>query len=111
MAVYVDNMRARFGRMIMCHMIADTRDELDAMADRIGVARRWIQHPGTHKEHYDIALSAKAKAIAAGAREIDVRDTALMIKSRRESRCNHPGCATPTNPEPCGFAECPRRSK
>jgi hypothetical protein len=31
---------------MMCHMWADTLDELMAMADRIGVARRWIQgHP------------------------------------------------------------------
>ncbi|MCI2243810.1 DUF4031 domain-containing protein [Xanthomonas sp. PPL568] len=83
MAVYVDNMRAHFGRMVMCHMVADTREELDAMADRIGVARRWIQYPGTAKEHYDIALSARAKAVAAGAVEIDIRDTARMVFERR----------------------------
>ena len=23
--------------------------------------------------------------------------------------CPHPGCATPTTPEPCGYAGCPRR--
>jgi hypothetical protein len=83
MAVYVDNMRARFGRMIMCHMLADTRAELDAMADRIGVSRRWIQKAGTVQEHYDIALSARAKAVAAGAIEIDVRDTGLIVRKRR----------------------------
>ena len=43
MAVYVDNMQAQFGRMKMCHMIADSTEELLAMADRIGVARKWIQ--------------------------------------------------------------------
>ena len=72
MSVYVDDMRAPFGRMIMCHMIADTSDELHAMAARIGVARKWCQYPSTSKEHYDIALSKqmwidrqkKAKAIA-----------------------------------------------
>jgi hypothetical protein len=83
--VYVDNMRAKFGRMVMCHMLADSREELDAMADKIGVARRWIQYPGTYKEHYDIALSARAKAVAEGAVEIDVRDTGKMIGDRRRA--------------------------
>lgn len=40
MAVYVDHYRAQYGLMKMSHMIADTPDELHAMADKIGVARR-----------------------------------------------------------------------
>lgn len=40
--VYVDDMYAQFGRMKMCHMIADTTTELNAMADSIGVQRKWI---------------------------------------------------------------------
>ena len=83
MSVYVDDMRAPFGRMVMCHMIADSRAELDAMADRIGVARRWIQDAGTYREHYDVALAARAKAVAAGAVEITQRDVGLMLKARR----------------------------
>jgi hypothetical protein len=35
-------MRAPFGRMIMCHMFADTTEELNDMADKIGVAGKWI---------------------------------------------------------------------
>lgn len=76
MTVYVDDVRHPFGTMVMCHMWADTLDELLAMADRIGVARKWIQgHPtlsfGKHRNaswvHFDISLGVKAKAIAAGA--------------------------------------------
>jgi hypothetical protein len=76
MAVYVDDVRHPFGNMIMAHMWADTLDELLAMADRIGVQRKWIQgHPtlsfGKHKKaswvHFDISLGKKALAIAHGA--------------------------------------------
>ena len=66
MSVYVDTMRASFGRMVMCHMIADTREELDAMADRIGMQRKWIQHEDTYLEHYDVSLTKKAAAIRQG---------------------------------------------
>ena len=68
MAVYVDDVRHRFGRMVMCHMWADTLDELLAMADRIGVARRWLQQPPKASwVHFDVSLAMKAKAIEAGA--------------------------------------------
>lgn len=84
MTVYVDNMRAAYGRMVMCHMIADTDAELHAMADRIGVARRWHQAPpeASHS-HYDIALSKRALAVAAGAVEITWRQLAYMRKRER----------------------------
>lgn len=79
MPVYVDNMRARFGRMVMCHMWADTREELFAMADKIGVARRWFQRPSSVDlpgmsaswEHFDIALTKRAAAVRNGAVETD----------------------------------------
>ena len=83
MAVYVDNMRAKFGRMIMCHMIADTDDELHAMADAIGVARRWHQAAGTYRSHYDIAVSKKALAIQHGAKEITMRELGVILNARK----------------------------
>lgn len=76
MTVYVDDVRHRFGNMVMCHLWADTLEELFAMVDKIGVQRKWIQgHPtlsfGKHRNaswvHFDIALSKKALAIDAGA--------------------------------------------
>lgn len=84
MTVYVDDMRAPFGRLVMCHMIADTDEELHAMADTIGVARRWHQKPPrASSSHYDIALSKRALAVKAGAVEITWRDCSLMTVLRR----------------------------
>ena len=68
MSVYVDDVRHPYGRMVMCHMWADTLEELLAMADRIGVQRRWLQQPPRASwVHFDISLAKKAKAIEAGA--------------------------------------------
>ena len=87
MTVYVDDMHlhpmGRFGRMKMCHMIADSTDELLAMADKIGVARRWIQKRGTSGEHFDIAMSKRAEAVKHGAVEITMRKLAQMCRDRR----------------------------
>lgn len=88
MPVYVDDMAAPFGNMIMCHMIADTHRELMAMAKAIGVGHHWIQSPGTYGEHFDIAQSKRALAVAHGAIEITWRDCAQRCSARRseESR-------------------------
>lgn len=82
MSVYVDDMKASFGRMVMCHMVADTLPELHAMADRIGVARKWYQGPPvTRNPHYDIALSKRALAVEAGAKEIRWRDAPAIARA------------------------------
>jgi uncharacterized protein DUF4031 len=84
MAVYVDDMRARYGNMVMCHMLADSDEELHAMADRIGVDRRWHQAPPRCSgSHYDIALSKRALALAAGAIAVTAREAAAMNAHRR----------------------------
>jgi hypothetical protein len=68
MAVYVDDVRHRFGRMVMCHLWADSMDELLAMVDHIGVQRKWLQRPPKASwVHFDISLGKKALALANGA--------------------------------------------
>lgn len=83
MTVYVDDMRAPFGRLIMCHMLADSDDELHAMADKIGVARKWWQAPPRHYSHYDIALAKRALAVEAGAVQITWKQASAMNYRRR----------------------------
>jgi hypothetical protein len=89
MTVFVDDMHeselGRYRNMRMSHMIADTSEELKAMADLIGVSRRWIQHKGGHREHFDIAMSKRALAIAAGAVPITVKQCAAMCRRRAET--------------------------
>ena len=86
MAVYGDNAMLPYRRMKMCYMIDDSREEIEAMADRIGVARRWIQNPGTYREHYDICGSKRALAVKHGAVEIDWMELGRKLQERRESR-------------------------
>lgn len=83
MAVYIDSMNAPFRNMIMCHMMADTTEELLAMATKIGVAHKWIQYPGTNKEHFDVCLKKKALALKHGAQECGWKE--IMNLSNRNN--------------------------
>lgn len=86
MTVYVDNMRARFGRMKMCHMIADSTDELLEMADKIGVQRKWLQKAGRYDEHFDVCLSKRKLAVDAGAVEVSMMTLGRILRDRNPSR-------------------------
>jgi len=79
-SVYVDDMRAAYGRMVMCHMIGDTPAELHAMADKIGIARRWYQG-----DHYDICLSKRALAVSNGAIELTRMELGRKVIAQRRS--------------------------
>lgn len=88
MAAYVDNMylyeMGRYGRMKMSHMIADTDDELHAMAKAIGMSKRWWQSPETTSgSHYDICISKRNLAIELGAIPITLKECACMNFRRK----------------------------
>lgn len=88
MSVYVDKAANGYGRMVMCHMVADTPAELHAMADRIGVARKWFQDPKTMNvstPHYDICKSKRALAVASGAIEFERNDFVAAVRRIRAS--------------------------
>lgn len=41
MGVYVDSEFIQYGRMKMCHMVADTEEELEEMATKLGLNLAW----------------------------------------------------------------------
>ncbi|WP_226576438.1 DUF4031 domain-containing protein [Acuticoccus sediminis] len=87
MTVYVDDMHkhpmGRFGRMRMSHMAADSTEELLAMAFKVGVSHRHLQHKGTSTEHLDVCLSKREMAVAAGAKEVTMRELVVIMRGKR----------------------------
>lgn len=65
MAVYVDEAWLRRGRR-WAHLMADTLEELHAMATRLGLPARAYQHKASGA-HYDVTEPLREKAIALGA--------------------------------------------
>jgi hypothetical protein len=82
-SVYVDNACLGYGRMKMSHMLADTREELLAMADRIGVQRKWLQNVGTPTEHFDVCKAKRELAIKFGALPADRNAFVDVIRRKR----------------------------
>lgn len=84
MVVFVDDMEASYGRMIMCHMIADSDEELLEMVGKIGVNSKWHQNPGDPNSHFDISKSKRKLAVKNGAIEITWSKLGKIVYSRRK---------------------------
>ena len=87
MTCYVDSLLAypnaglRFTEF--CHLLADDRDELHEMADRLGMPRRFFQdHPW--RWHYDLPAPLRDQAVRYGAREITRTAVGALLRARRE---------------------------
>ena len=91
MAVYIDDafVAGDWGRWTGGgHLQADTREELDAFALRLGLSPRWVQiKPGRpDHDHYDLSREVRRRALALGASEESWRDGA---RRRRAKRLSH----------------------
>jgi hypothetical protein len=83
---YVDTVRAYPGAGLrytrFCHLLADTPEELHAMADELGIPRRFYQdHPW--RWHHDLPEHLRARAVELGAQELTLREVGALLARRR----------------------------
>jgi len=66
----------------VCHMYADTEEELHELAAKIGLKRGWFQGPPRHADlpHYDLTKNKRHHAVRAGAVE---KPSEHMIQTRK----------------------------
>ena len=88
MTCYVDTVRhypeAGLRFTDFCHLLADTPDELHAMAQALGLPRRIYQdHPW--RWHYDLPAHLRDAAIAMGAQSIEMHAVGALLKARRRA--------------------------
>jgi len=96
MTVFVDDFRvpARVGGTSgrWSHLTADTKEELLAFAERIGLKRAWFQEKCKYGKcdpcphwHFDVTDSKRTEAIATGARQVSLADFGALISARRKA--------------------------
>lgn len=66
-----------------CHMTADSTEELVAFALRLGLQAKYLQFPGTWKEHFDITEPKRKKAVLLGAVEVSFRQRVIEMGGKR----------------------------
>ena len=86
MSCYVDTVRSYPGTGLrfteFCHLLADTPDELHAMADALGIPRRFYQeHPW--RWHHDLPSHLRPSAVALGAHEMTMHEVGALLRARR----------------------------
>lgn len=69
-----------------CHMTADSTEELIDFAIRLGLQEKYIQFPGTWKEHFDITEPKRKKAVLLGAVEVSFRQRVMEMGNKRMQR-------------------------
>lgn len=94
MAVYVDDANipasVRNGSRVhtsrWCHLTADTREELLAMAARLRLRPEWIQRLNKSGEHFDLTEPKRAQAVRFGAVEITRAEAVEQMRCQRDGR-------------------------
>lgn len=87
MTVYVDDYkcRAQVRRLtaVWSHLLADDHQELIDFGAEIGLLERWLQHRGTHREHFDVTERMRQLAIRRGAKQITYKQAGELIVAKK----------------------------
>lgn len=87
MGVYVDPLwrcirSRRWPHAEACHLVADTREELHAFAERLGLRPEWFQRD-SRLPHYDLTRGKRFQALRLGAQEISHKELAARVQAER----------------------------
>lgn len=80
MTVYVDDAVTLWRGQRWAHLMADTLDELHAMAARLGIPRHRFQDR-TSGAHYDVPAALREQAIAFGAQPISRHGDRALVRA------------------------------
>ncbi|MBD9378683.1 DUF4031 domain-containing protein [Pseudoxanthomonas sp. 22568] len=80
MSVYVDDAVHLWRGQRWAHLMADTLEELHAMAQRLGIPRRAFQNK-TSGAHYDVTAELREDAIRLGAIAISRHVDRTLVKA------------------------------
>ena len=87
MASYVDAAReypdAGLRFTTFCHLLADSRVELRAFADRLGVPA-WTFQDHPWRWHHDLPGHLRPLAVELGAREVTMHEVGALLRHRKE---------------------------
>ena len=81
--IYIDKAFIPYRGMKMCHMLADSSNELLSFSEQIGLKKTWLQYKNTYKEHFDISEPYRKIAIEKGAIVVERRQIALILKTKK----------------------------
>ncbi|HEY1141964.1 MAG TPA: DUF4031 domain-containing protein [Lysobacter sp.] len=94
MTVYVDDAVHLWRGRRWAHLMADTLEELHAMAEKLEIPRRAFQNK-TSGAHYDVPSDLRERAIARGATAISrhrdrAQVRAVIARAKAQGRGEHP---------------------
>ena len=94
MTVYVDDAVHLWRERRWAHLMADTLDELHAMAEKLEIPRRAFQNK-TSGAHYDVPSELRERAIELGATAISrhrdrAQVRAVIARAKAQGRGEHP---------------------